>query len=93
MSERCLLGTGPYWNNEGAIPEACLEQCEPIWREAAQGPIELDVFSKECMESCPIEFGDEAVQRHIASSPDSKRQYSILNMCMNHTGIEMYAEE
>ena len=90
MSDRCPLGTGLYWECEGDIPEICKEHCEAIWEEVARGPARIDIFNADCMNVCDIEYGDHAIQRF---GEDNMRQYSILQMCMQHSGVEMYAEE
>ena len=89
MSGRCPLGGGINWSNRGEIPEYCFERCGELWSEASQRLARIDIFNTDCMEACPIEFEDEALQRGVGS----QRQYSILNICMNHHREEMFAEE
>lgn len=90
MAQKCPLGLGIYWNNESEIPEYCLENCESIWRKAAESPAHLDIFDERCLEQCDlIECGDEALQRAGAGA---ERLFSILNICGVH-GTEMFAEE
>lgn len=93
MAEHCPIGVGIYWENEGEIPQPCVEHCGQFMTSDASVSedgkydhflprTEVDEYDEvdEC-HHLNLEHGDCSLQR-AGGVNSAKRVFGVTDQCM-----------